>query len=386
MNISSLCCLVVVSGLAAETDPPSIYPTRPEFMTAVRGQSPSYDYAMDPFLANPGTLPPELNPDALPLPPNSVLASPAQRMSPAPLMPAAIDTISGFPYGYDEMPTYFPNWVSRHAIGYLPDETVSDGLGEMEIFEYDGEMRYIRPTSSGMVFTAAPQLGIRGWEGPDSRVGRSIDLPGNVYRLGVDLTASTRASDSLSLQFGFTPSINSDFGQNLSRDAYNWDGRGIALYRASPDLMLALGLLYWDRVHDQILPYAGFIYTPDPMWEFNIVFPNPRVSVLLSDSGIMKVWFYTRAEYRVEAYEIERDRLELVPTLAPIVEPASPPMKDKIELEDWRILMGVRTRNHRGVSTFVEAGWVFGRNVEFLHGTPGFDIASGFITRAGWQF
>jgi hypothetical protein len=38
------------------------------------------------------------------------------------------------------------------------------------------------------------------------------------------------------------------------------------------------------------------------------------------------------------------------------------------------------------VTGFIEGGWVFDRQVAFLHGTPGFDINTGFICRLGLRF
>ena len=83
-------------------------------------------------------------------------------------------------------------------------------------------------------------------------------------------------------------------------------------------------------------------------------------------------WIYASGEYHVEAYEIE-------------VEGAVPAgTKDKIELRDWRLVIGVRNGNG-WVTSFLEAGWVIGRKVEFLR-TPGFNVSTGFIVRGGVQF
>ena len=46
-------------------------------------------------------------------------------------------------------------------------------------------------------------------------------------------------------------------------------------------------------------------------------------------------------------------------------------------MEDWRVMAGLRNSSPY-VSGFIEAGWVFGRNIELRSG-PSFDPASGFI-------
>jgi hypothetical protein len=48
-------------------------------------------------------------------------------------------------------------------------------------------------------------------------------------------------------------------------------------------------------------------------------------------------------------------------------------------------LLGLRAEGG-GVTGFVEAGWVFAREASFLHGTPDFDINTGFIGRIGLRF
>ena len=50
------------------------------------------------------------------------------------------------------------------------------------------------------------------------------------------------------------------------------------------------------------------------------------------------------------------------------------------------MLAGFRTVNPYGVSTFIEAGAILGREVEFLNGSRDFDIDSGFIARASLHF
>ena len=47
---------------------------------------------------------------------------------------------------------------------------------------------------------------------------------------------------------------------------------------------------------------------------------------------------------------------------------------EKIQIRDYRAVVGLR-REGGGVTGFVEAGWVFARAAEFLHGTPGFQTS-----------
>ena len=85
------------------------------------------------------------------------------------------------------------------------------------------------------------------------------------------------------------------------------------------------------------------------------------------------MWLYVSGEYHVEAYEIEVER-----------RPAAI-AQDKIELEDWRVVLGLRSSCGRYTS-FLEAGWIFGRKVDYLKVNNFYSISSGFILRGGVQF
>ena len=141
-------------------------------------------------------------------------------------------------------------------------------------------------------------------------------------------------------------------------------------FKTSPTLTVALGALYWDRVDDRLLPYAGVIWLPNDRWELRLVFPDPRISYFVGHIWNRPTWVYARAEYNVEAYEVE------VP----------PGTGNQLELEDWRILFGARKEQVWG-ETFLEAGWVVDRSVSYSNSAAsGFDVGDAFIFRGGLRY
>ena len=259
-------------------------------------------------------------------------------------------------------------WQTRLDMGYLPQEGISGvgAMGSLEIFEFDSAFQYTAPTPYGWVFAFTQQFDLRTWEGPGVP-----NLPGSVFHFGWDFELSTPANGPFSLELGFNPSINSDFESSTSSLAWNWDGRGALIFRLDPYWTMVAGAAYWDRVNDYVIPYAGFIYTDD-IWEWRMMFPEARVSVFIGNECGCSKWLYVRGEYHVEAYEIDN---------------SAPPAitADQVEIQDWRVLLGAR-KDAGWWNWFIEAGWVFGREVDFLRGTPDFDINSGFITRAGLRY
>ena len=131
-----------------------------------------------------------------------------------------------------------------------------------------------------------------------------------------------------SAQLGFTPAVVSDFDGTLTSKAYNFDGRGILFYRASPQLSLALGVVYWNRVKNYILPYAGVIWTPDDQWEFRIMYPKTLINYFVGTPWGAPTWLYGSAEFHVEDYQIE---LEATNTAT------------RIQMRDYRAAVGIRS-------------------------------------------
>lgn len=181
------------------------------------------------------------------------------------------------------------------------------------------------------------------------------------------------------LTLAFNPSINTDLHQTLTREAYNFDGRGIFIWQLDPHFQLALGAGFWDRVRDRVVPYAGFVWLPDDRWEFRIMWPQSRIQYYWGNHMGEDVWLYVNGEYHIESYQIGSS----------VFDPAAPApgiasRADQVEFEDYRILIGLRKSNPI-MSGFIEGGWVFGRHVNQRFG-PDFQVNSGFIGRIGIRF
>jgi hypothetical protein len=256
-------------------------------------------------------------------------------------------------------------------VGWLAGEKTDLALDDsrFEVFETNIGLIHTIPTWwSPWLFGLEHQFNYRGWEGPVT-----LDLPGSVYRFGWDLRLETPLNSPyapFSISLAFNPSINTDFNQGLSREALNFDGRGILFWQADPQLLIGVGAAFWDRVNDRVIPYAGFVWTPDPRWEFRIMWPQSRIQYYLGNHMGEDVWIYANGEYHIESYQIGTTSV--------------PAGEDQIELEDYRVLIGLRKSNPIA-SGFLEAGWVFGRKVDLRAGGD-FDISSGFIARVGLRF
>jgi Domain of unknown function (DUF6268) len=261
---------------------------------------------------------------------------------------------------------YRMGYTPRMDYTYLaPAGTSAPANGRFGTNEFNVELAHVTPVGPGWVFTSTPQAGVRLWDGPGMP-----NLPGSVYRMGWDLTLATPIVGLWSMQIDFNPSINTDFQSSLGRQAFNLDGNAMLFYRASPQWMLVLGAGYWDRVDKIILPYAGVVWNPNDRWEFRLLFPKSRISYFVGNIGNAAHWLYGSGEYHVESYQIQQTGVS---------------DRQQIQIQDWRLAVGLRSE-HVMYDKFVEVGYVFGRNVEFLNTTPGFNMNNTVMLRAGVRF
>lgn len=291
--------------------------------------------------------------------------------APAPGMPNGL-----YSFGLNGPQPYRYGWSSRWDFGFLPSEgTSSPSVGSLGIFEMDVEKEWVAPMAWNWIFSVAPQFSLRTWDGPRGTAGPPpISLPGAGYRFGLGLKMATPQYMGWSAEFGFNPAIASDLGGTLTSDGWLFDGHAVAFWRWNPYWMWALGAAYWDRVDGMVIPYAGVVYTPNQYWEFRLLFPKPRVSVFLGAPWGMPTWAYVSGEYHVEAYEV-------------VVRPpgGGGSQQTRVEFEDWRVLGGLRWEAG-WLTTFVEAGWVFGREVDYERVGQDFDVDTGFIARMGFRY
>jgi hypothetical protein len=347
-----------------------------ELPPASGGSLPQYPYTpSDPGYAVPGTTVPG-NPPTFGDPnAASGYGSPVGPVPYDPFLgqaapPGSAPANGTYQYGVNGPQPYRFGPQPRMDFGYIAPANTGSGYGKLEAFELDADMPIAKPLSNGDVFTFTPQFDMRLFNGPNSPPGRP-GFPNDLYRFGWDFSYAWKDPvGAWSGELAFNPSINTDFEKGLTIDAVNWDGRGIAFFQASPTLTVALGALYWDRVHDRVLPYAGVIWLPNDRWELRLIFPDARISYFAGYMWGKPTWVYARAEYDVEAYQVE------VP----------PGQRNQLEMSDWRFLLGARKEQGWG-QTFLEAGWVFNRKVRYAQATaPGFNIGDAFIVRGGLRF
>ncbi|MCA9080492.1 MAG: hypothetical protein KDA58_08030 [Planctomycetaceae bacterium] len=281
----------------------------------------------------------------------------------------------GMMYGVNGPQPHRLGWRAFYDVSFLPNgNSQSPAMGDLDIFAVDIEKRLTMPWAGNWIFQIAPQFAYRSYQGPDSTpVGMppvaGPALPGSAFGMGVDFVLQTPNVGGFSYEFAFNPTVGTDFNGGFSSDAVMFDGRAVMYWSWGPQWTWAIGAQYWDRADDIVIPYAGVIWNPDQFWEFQLIFPKPKVSVFLGTPLGIATWLYATGEYHVEAYEMQ---------------PAPGLGSTRVQFEDWRVLGGLKW-DAGWLQSFAEAGYVFGRDVE-MQGLSKFDVSSGFIGRVGFRY
>jgi hypothetical protein len=131
-----------------------------------------------------------------------------------------------------------------------------------------------------------------------------------------------------------------------------------------------LGAAYVNRASTQILPVAGFIYTPNDDIEYRAVFPAPKFAWRLpwSDNpGTDDRWVYIGGEFGGGAWAVTRED----------------GTSDRLDITDWRVFLGAERRIVGGLSRRVELGYVFSRKMEYQSNGDEIELGDTLMVRGG---
>lgn len=270
-------------------------------------------------------------------------------------------------YGINGHQAWRLGWVTYNEFAMLPFAPVTSGTtGAMQMVEWNSNLRVSELIAPGVLFNGTGYFNAHWWDGPSG-----IALPGQVDQISTDLELGFFNGGPWSGQIAFHPQIVDGYESRLNRYAFNFDGRAIATYKASPSWSFVGGVAFWDRVHVLVVPHVGVIWAPDDRWELRLLYPKSRISYYLGRWSMTDIWAYGAFEYTAESYQ------------ANIGDPTQ--VADRIQITDDRLSLGVRWDTGR-YSFFVEGGFVFNRQAKFAGPTPNFDLGDVGMIRAGARY
>ncbi len=205
--------------------------------------------------------------------------------------------------------------------------------------------------------------------GPDTLL-TGYDLPAQMYSIYAAADLATDPRKQAGLEANLTVGAYTDF-QNLSTDSIRLTGTGLGWVRVNPYTVFKLGVEYYDRVKLKMLPAFGFFMQPNNEMKIDLYFPRPRISHRMPGLGNFEIWGYVGAEYGGGSWAIER----------------LGGMKDQVDINDVRAFMGYEWAGPKRVTGFIEAGYVFDREILYRSDpTMHLGIPDTIMVRTGFAF
>jgi hypothetical protein len=199
---------------------------------------------------------------------------------------------------------------------------------------------------------------------------RVTDLPPRLFFTYVDIAWVPEFIHRYKLYLSVAPSVLSDF-ESSGNGAFRVTGKALLLFDWVPErAQLIAGVLYLNRENVQLLPAGGIIWKPTDWTNFELLFPKPKLGVRLNVGVGYEDWVYTTAEFGGNTWSVVRASGD----------------QDKLTYLDYRILVGVERKLNGGAGFRLEAGYVFGREVEFESGDGDFHPKDTILIRGGIAF
>jgi hypothetical protein len=256
------------------------------------------------------------------------------------------------------------------------DATWLPGLGgsSLQINDLEACTTLAFPLVDGWApLTLSPGVGVHFWDGPAAgHFPPAPLLPSHLADVYLDVGWRPQLARWLFLDLVGTVGLYSDLEQ-LHSEAFQLRGRAVAIVAFSPQLQLAGGALYVNRIMTRVLPAGGVIWNPNEDTRLFCVFPQPKLARRLTRVGDTEWWAYLAGEFGGGKWSFARDGEHA----------------DLVDYTDWRVLLGLEWLRSPGLKGHVEVGYVFNRTVRFKGNTsdhPDYRPENTCLLRVGLSF
>jgi len=184
------------------------------------------------------------------------------------------------------------------------------------------------------------------------------DLPSRVYDAELEATWMHRYNDRFRMHVSARGGAYSDFSSSADLEkALRVSGTGIGAFEVNPDLQVVLGVAYFNLGDVWAWPVAGVVYQPTDDIRLELVFPETRISAKINENEFFTERAYLGAKFFGRTWQVDR----------------AIGMRDRVTYTDWRITAGHEIRYIYGITTFVEFGYAFNRQLEYRSGLGDYD-------------
>lgn len=184
------------------------------------------------------------------------------------------------------------------------------------------------------------------------------DLPSRVYDAELEATWMHRFNDRFRMHVSARGGIYSDFNTSDDiEDSLRVSGTGIGAFEINPDLQLVAGVAYFNLGSVWAWPVAGVVYQPTDEIRFELLFPEARISAVVNETDFFTERTYLGARFFGRTWQVDR----------------TSGMRERVTYQDWRISLGHEIRYVYGITSFIEVGYAFNRELEYRSGVGDFE-------------
>jgi hypothetical protein len=207
-------------------------------------------------------------------------------------------------------------------------------------------------------------------DGPSASIdGNDFDVPETLYETGITFLNQKTWTEKVSTTVIVSPAVRSDL--TTGEGALRIFGLGLVNYQCSDAWKVSFGAVYLDREDVSLLPAVGFTWMPSPDLKFDGMIPRPRLAKRLwKEGGDAEGWVYLGAGFGGNSWAVSRDSGQ----------------KDQLTIRDYRLMAGYEVIRAGNRGTFVEAGYAFGRSLEYVSDDLERDLDDGVFLQASWRF
>lgn len=205
----------------------------------------------------------------------------------------------------------------------------------------------------------------------------SFELPSSLYTATLGISVVNKLTNGWYTRLSLDGAFASDL-KNRSSDAWQIRGSGFVLIPYQDRWIFMLGGVATGRRDFPVIPAIGALWTPRFDRRVELMFPRPRVSMLLRESKCRQDWLYVGAAFGGGTWAYERANNT----------------DDLLTYREWRIMLGWENIapvlpgqfTSFGRKYSLEVGYVFGRKFEFERGRTDLELGDTAVLRALIRF
>ncbi len=198
-----------------------------------------------------------------------------------------------------------------------------------------------------------------------------LDLPPRVYDTFLDFGWTPQFNQTIGGEVSFRWGLYTDF-KSVNNNSVRLTGTGIGIIRITPASSLKLGVTYLDRADIKLLPAIGWLWQPNPQTRWDIYFPKPKLAKYWTTNGNTEIWWYLGGEYGGGSWTAEQG--------------GGGGGSTRFDINDIRVYFGIDWNNLNRYSGVFEVGYVFNREIYYVHAAETLGLNDTFMLRAGLTF